>query len=438
MGYHYAREASYRVEPLTVRCGREEHVRILPLGRQAAFDDAREYRVTVIPMELQTPELYAWPVPYRQFTLRPENGILTVACTFPEEQEWTLLVVPADNPAQGALRFRIYSLEPDLYGLHPFRGDLHSHSSRSDGRDDPAVVAANYRANGFDFLALTDHHLWEPSGEAMEAYEGVPLDLKLFHGEEVHLREDYIIHIVNFGGEESVNAMYRADPEQAETEIARIAAEAALPYGVNPAEYARRVWITRRIRSVGGLAILAHPFWIVADRYNLNFRMLDYCMRSGIYDAMEIMTGQTVHENNLQLSFYMEERAKGVELPFVGSSDSHGTDPAYYFGMVKTVVLAESTEKQAIFDAIRNRRCAAVEQNPKEEYRVWGDFRMVKYIRFLLRCYFPLHDALCVEEGQLMKAFLLGEAGAADRLRACHGRGEALADRFLGSRAENP
>lgn len=129
---------------------------------------------------------------------------------------------------------------------------------------------------------------------------------------------DYTVHIVNFGGEESVNAAYRADPERAEAEIAGIAGGLTLPHGVNPADYARRVWISERIRRGGGLCILPHPFWIVNDAYNMNLRLLDFCMRSGLYDAMEIMTGQTVHENNLQVTFYMEQRAKGVDLPFGG------------------------------------------------------------------------------------------------------------------------
>lgn len=424
-------EASYRVEPLTVRCDTESVVRILPMGRQAAFDDGQDYLVTVVPMELQTPEHYVWPPNPDQLRLRPEHGILIIRYTFCEEQEWKLLVAPADDPDHGYLRFHIFSLEEDLYGLHPYRGDLHSHSARSDGKDDPAVVAANYRAAGFDFMALTDHHHWEPSQEMMDAYAGIPLGIRLFHGEEVHLKQDYIIHMVNFGGEESVNDCYRADPERAEREITEIASGLQLPYGVNPAEYARRVWVSERVRRGGGLCILAHPFWITWERYNLNLRMLDFCMRSGVYDAMEIMTGQTVHENNLQVCFYMEERAKGVEIPLVGSSDSHGTDPACYFGMVKTIALAKSTDRADLFEAIRSRRCAAVEQYPREDYRVWGDFRMVKYIRFLLRFYFPIHDALCVEEGRLMKEHLLGNPEAPEALAKLAGRTEALARHLL-------
>ncbi len=40
-----------------------------------------------------------------------------------------------------------------------FKGNLHTHSTRSDGMRDPAAVCALYRDAGYDFLALTDHFL---------------------------------------------------------------------------------------------------------------------------------------------------------------------------------------------------------------------------------------------------------------------------------------
>jgi hypothetical protein len=42
-------------------------------------------------------------------------------------------------------------------GGRRFRGNLHSHSDRSDGVAQPERVIAEYRAAGYDFLVLTDH-----------------------------------------------------------------------------------------------------------------------------------------------------------------------------------------------------------------------------------------------------------------------------------------
>jgi predicted metal-dependent phosphoesterase TrpH len=48
---------------------------------------------------------------------------------------------------------------PEPFGLGGrwFRGNLHTHSDRSDGVAPPEQVIAEYRAAGYDFLVLTDH-----------------------------------------------------------------------------------------------------------------------------------------------------------------------------------------------------------------------------------------------------------------------------------------
>src|SRR5262249_2942167 len=38
-----------------------------------------------------------------------------------------------------------------------FRGNLHCHSTRSDGRIEPEQVAAAYSDLGYDFICLSDH-----------------------------------------------------------------------------------------------------------------------------------------------------------------------------------------------------------------------------------------------------------------------------------------
>ena len=42
-----------------------------------------------------------------------------------------------------------------------FRGNLHTHSNRSDGGLEPEEVCRRYREQGYDFLALTDHFVGE-------------------------------------------------------------------------------------------------------------------------------------------------------------------------------------------------------------------------------------------------------------------------------------
>src|SRR5215813_7480135 len=52
----------------------------------------------------------------------------------------------------------MYRLPFDLPGRF-YRGNLHAHSTRSDGALEPEAVVEAYRGRGYDFLALTDHFL---------------------------------------------------------------------------------------------------------------------------------------------------------------------------------------------------------------------------------------------------------------------------------------
>ncbi|MGH2735827.1 MAG: PHP domain-containing protein, partial [Actinomycetota bacterium] len=47
---------------------------------------------------------------------------------------------------------------PAADGRRWLRGDLHAHTHHSDGRMSVAELAASARANGLDFLAITDHN----------------------------------------------------------------------------------------------------------------------------------------------------------------------------------------------------------------------------------------------------------------------------------------
>ena len=64
---------------------------------------------------------------------------------------------------------------------HWFRGNLHTHTTNSDGDSAPDVVAAWYRDAGYDFLALTDHDLLTRPADVQHAAG----DMLLIRGEEL-------------------------------------------------------------------------------------------------------------------------------------------------------------------------------------------------------------------------------------------------------------
>ncbi|MEG2604108.1 MAG: hypothetical protein RSB91_04195 [Clostridia bacterium] len=427
--------ADYFVTPQVVRENSLSTVEIIPRGKHAQFDDTELYTIRFVPMERFNVayELNRFSANYDFLTIKASEGRLCFSYRFLWEQEWSVVVSGEKNP-QKELVFPIYAVADDLYKRTPFRGDLHAHSFRSDGREAPEIVAANYRRAGFDFMAITDHHRWKPSKEAITAYQGVPIQLKLFYGEEVHVPGNYI-HIVNFGGKLSVNQLYESNPEACEAEVQALTQQSQGAEGLNERELAYRKWAAEQIRKGGGIAILVHPYWICCHAYNMQTEMTRYLLRTGCFDAFELLGGMSDKENNLQTALYGDLRAEGIHIPIVGSSDSHGTEPPVYFKTVFTVVLAQELTLTGLRDAITNDYSVAIRWESDEVFRVDGTFRMVKYVTFLLENYFPRHDELCIGEGIAMKEYVCGDNAAAEELARRQACVPEYARRFFGRKA---
>lgn len=418
----------YEIFPKIVPAGIPMEITVRPLGAHAAFE-AGEYAVRFMPMTgTEEPQSYD---AYECVTIAPCEGALRFTHAFPGEQEHYVRIFTSGEAPDRVANLSVYSLLPDLYGRKPYRGDFHVHSCRSDGREAPAVVAANYRKAGFDFIAITDHRQWQPSEEAVAAWRGQPADIKLFHGEEVHTPGNHI-HIINFGGDFSVNSLAYEDDEKYKREVDEIQNSLpALPDGVDSFEYAACMWSADRIRKGGGMAIYCHPHWI-ADVYHVRDAMTNYIFETMPFDAFELLGGQTVPENNMQLAIYNEARARGLNIPIVGSSDSHGTVNANWFNWLSTAVFAKDCSRDGVIEAVKSGYSSALEHFPNEQPRAHGAYRMASYAMFLLRDYFPLHDELCFEEGRAMKDYICGDESALETLKVLKGRTNRLLERFFG------
>ena len=426
----------YRVTPMLVRAGVMETLTIEGIGVAKRFDDTALYTVTFIPMEVYDIDRCHETEDWDKVSVYPKDGKITVSHCFDGEQEWLITLNNEAAPKKKGMPQEVYvfSLEEDLYERTPYVGDMHVHSYRSDGIEDPAILAANYRKAGFDFFAITDHHKWAPSEEVINTYADLPLGFKMFHGEEVHAPKDnWRLHVVNFGSKYSVNELYLNNVEEINAKVENEAKNLQTPKGVNALEYAWRKWVSDEIKKSGGLCIIAHPYWIYKQTYNMSSAMLDYVFETGLYDAFELVGGLSVHGANLQTAFYNDQREKGRRIPIVGSSDSHGTDPASATFMTrKTIVFARELEIGEICKSIKDMYSVAVEVDADlNNERVYGSYRLVKYARFLIDRYFPTHDELCVEEGIKMREYVMGDAGAGKILRELSDRTERCMKKLL-------
>jgi hypothetical protein len=110
-----------------------------------------------------------------------------------------------------------------------YRGNLHGHTTESDGTLTPEAYVAAYRRLGYDFVAATDH--WRVTDLAAYAAP----DLAWVPGVEVDGRDaaGSVYHVLALGVQE----------------VPPRAAAADLP------------GLVRAVRELGGLPFAAHPYW---------------------------------------------------------------------------------------------------------------------------------------------------------------------------------
>lgn len=130
-------------------------------------------------------------------------------------------------------------------------------------------------------------------------------------------------------------------------------------------------------------------------------------LKSGMFDAYEVVGGMGQLGVNLSVALWNDLRAEGCRIPVVGSSDVHSIAKSFVFPHLFTVCFAEANENDAIISAVKNGLCVAVEATGTEyerHYRCYGSLRLVTYAQFLLNHYFPHYTRVCQGEGVAMRA----------------------------------
>lgn len=211
-------------------------------------------------------------------------------------------------------------------GAPMLKGNLHCHTTRSDAVSSPETVIRQYAAMGYDFLALTDHRLYNYANFAPDTgltiLPGMELDVSL-PGPGCHC-----VHLVSVGPEKEQGNGFAQD-QQFDTERA---AEAA---GAQPT--------VDRIRAAHNLPIFCHPEWSGnTAREILSLR--DFCL-------MEIWNSGCAVENGLDAhaAYWDEVLCEGRQVYGVATDDGH---QPYQNGLGSVRVRAENTPS-AILEALR-------------------------------------------------------------------------------------
>lgn len=318
------------------------------------------------------------------------------------------------EPPVASLAF--YAADAELARTVPWKGDLHMHSVRSDGREEPNALLARMRGLGMDFVAITDHRVYGDGGDGALT-GGSTVDLVVVPGEEINFCQGPG-HIVALNARRPVtdglpvnnstgDRRYLESYRNLDVVIAPIrdlrAAEIErmhLPDGVDRDLVGYTHAIVSAIREAGGIAVIAHPFWTSKGAMDLVRATFDYIVDSRLYDALEVFGGMSPEKNLLSYAHYAARLgARGV--PIVASSDTHGHDPDWSGRSFTLVFGPAELSAEAIVEAITAARTAACLRVTDDEHVVAGDFALVEYSYFLLRAFFPDHDRRCRDGGRV-------------------------------------
>jgi hypothetical protein len=201
-----------------------------------------------------------------------------------------------------------------------WRGNLHGHSTQSDGALDPAEVCAAYREAGYNFTCVTDH---------FRARFGFPLT------DTTALREDGFTTLL--GAELHAPATSRGADWH-------ILAVGLPPDFAPPAEGEDGPALARRARDAGAFVAIAHPHW-----YNLqpeDGAALDAAHAVEVYNHTSF-----VHTDRGDGAVFLDGLlSAGRRLGAIAVDDSHWKRDDAFGGWV--MVKAETNAPDALLAAL--------------------------------------------------------------------------------------
>lgn len=203
-----------------------------------------------------------------------------------------------------------------INGKIAYKIGLHMHSSRSDGHLSYEEVILEYKRNGYDAVAVTDHWKWNPS-ETVD-------DVTIISGAEYNTGGadaggDGVYHILAIGCTSNPDCNKTDTPQN----------------------------IVDKIHDKDGIAVLAHPAWSLNSPES--FKQIKGIDMTEIYNTVS-----GVHESDRPYSGLIIDMAasKGFIIPIHAADDSHyydGTDSCVAY----ILAYAKSNSVEDILHALR-------------------------------------------------------------------------------------
>lgn len=203
-----------------------------------------------------------------------------------------------------------------------FKGNLHTHSTHSDGKREPADVVATYRDAGYDFIALTDHFL--------PGYDFPLVDTRPYRSEGFTTLIGAELHAPALGNGENWHIV-----------------AVGLPFGFAPvAQDETGPQLAARAAAAGAYVAIAHPAW-----YGLT---VDDALSLEAAHAVEVYNTTCRYHSDRGESWHLTDvlLGRGKRLLACATDDAHFADrPDTFGGWV--MVRAEHPEPELLLAALK-------------------------------------------------------------------------------------
>ena len=206
-----------------------------------------------------------------------------------------------------------------------YKGNLHAHSTRSDGALDPGDVVRSYRDKGYDFVAITDHFMDRFDWPVTDTTAYRASDFTTLLGAELHgggMKNGELWHILAVG----------------------LPADFA-PQGPNE----NGPEIAARAIAAGAFVTIAHPAWngvTQADARSI-----------ADFDAIEVHNEGHTNDSDRGNGWMLADvlATSGLRFSAIAADDAHFKDrPDTFGGWVH--VKAEALEPEALLQALKEGR----------------------------------------------------------------------------------